>query len=265
MKSLICKLKNMGRNSKGCPRFFVWIQHSFKIFWVMTLLLCLISGTIKLSVWFALKNDEAKILVDFIPVIKEMVWPVFWLIVIVLFLRQLSVTMAALPSMVKRSYLPYSPQPLKNTDLKELINPSLNSVIDVVDQNEDKSLPKHCDFNEENHKEKVKQLLEVLSKEFGVDVVLEARIAESSWRTDGAFMLESRCYYVAVLPYVFKDRVKSVVEKVNELLLARKHSAADFSLMICIYDCENSDVSEFLHLRREAKFSIVFRAWAKEI
>ena len=107
------------------------LRHSLNIIW-FTLLLCgMILLSMKLCLWMAFKNDDVKLIADFIPVIEKMVWPVFWLIVVVLFLRQFSVTAAALPGLVRRSYLPYSPQPPTREVIKDKVDPSLDNVVNL--------------------------------------------------------------------------------------------------------------------------------------
>ena len=205
---------------------------------------------IKICLLFAFTEPEKELIVQCVPLLSRMVWPMFILLLVFLFYNHVLRILIEIPGMINRSCFPHSERAADfNT-----------SPADETDKSLSISADDGCvtnTFSERDHQKKVREVICKLSVLRGAIIHENRRLPGTRLKCDGEFESGGVRYFVAVLPVSLRNRVKFVIERVD--CFASYISVRDmskFKLLICLYDVGIGDLQivELEDARNQKKF-----------
>lgn len=263
--------KNQMQHGLCMSRCHKFIHLSFSIILAIGFVLGVSIIAIKLCSIFAYSHVEQEMIVNAIPLLEKIVWPLFLLIVVIRFEDELAMAFKEIPGLINRSYLPYSPPPYSQaTPTKE--NDITNNMKTAKHKDDKLSETSTHDntkvFNQVEHEQIVAKIFKALSQEENVQITPNVKILNSPWVCNGACIIGQVARYIVVLPQIYFGRVPSIIERMNEAVKswngARKIPAP--VLMICLYGYESREEIEKIDItsiRNEANHNVVFRFFVK--
>ncbi len=184
---------------------------------------------IKGCIWLSLSNEEVEVLKPVIPLLEQIVWPLFILMLVFVFKNEVKGILRASIRFIWKSYYRNSSEQLvlmPDKDTTPITSGKKSSATESVTLNN----PNHS--VEQKHPANVDKILHILGIEYGVPVYKNVKVLNTLWSADGYFSFLKQHFFVAVLPYVYKDRVDAILLRMANVFQNLKETNIVFMLYV---------------------------------
>lgn len=231
------------------------LQPAIRGFFAVVMTMILVGGgavlAIKLCLWAALSEQESQLLKEFIPLLEKLVWPLFTLILVLMFWKKAEEAVCEIPGVLKRS----------SFDLQNFLECFLK--IPYLEPSSSKKT--------DTHKRAVGKIIELLKRDEGIEIDELAKSSDSRTIYNGVYIVGRTPCCVAIVPRERIDLLKDTVNWVNSLFqlwsALRKKSIRDMVLICCVYGFENqAQIEKELSvspLRLQAHYKLIFRCFTR--